>query len=65
MIFKGNIFNSLPNDRILDVTKLKEFADDKLNIAKMTLPVFDTRETLEKEKMLVTGIFSLYRTTNF
>ena len=30
-------FNPLPNDRILDVTKLKAFADDKLNVAKMMI----------------------------
>ena len=29
-------FNSLPNDKILDMTKLKAFAANKLNIAKMT-----------------------------
>ena len=28
--------NSLPNDKIFDLTKLKAFADDKLNIAIMT-----------------------------
>ena len=27
--------NSLPDDKILDWTKLKRFADDKLNVAKM------------------------------
>ena len=29
--------NPLPNDKILDVTKLKAFADGKLNVAKMTI----------------------------
>ena len=29
--------DSLPNDRILDVTKLKAFADNELNVAKMTI----------------------------
>ena len=28
-------FNSLPNDNILDQPKLKVFADDNLNVAKM------------------------------
>ena len=29
--------NSLPKDRILDLTKLKAFADDKFNVAYMNL----------------------------
>ena len=33
--------NSLPNAKILDVTKLKAFADDKINVAQMTISVFD------------------------
>ena len=45
----------LPNDKFLDVNKLKAFADDRLNIAKMTISLFDR---VEKEKMLVTSIFS-------
>ena len=39
-----NIFHtfiSLPNDKILDVTKLKAFADDKLNIARMMISLLD------------------------
>ena len=36
--------NSLPNYKILDVTKLKAFADDKLNIAKMMISPFDRVE---------------------
>ena len=34
--------NPLPNDKILDVTKLKAFADDRLNINKMTISICDT-----------------------
>ena len=37
-------FNPLPNDKILDVTKLKAFADTKSNIAKMTISLFDRAE---------------------
>ena len=33
--------NSLPNDKIVDVTKLKAFADDKLNVAKMMISLSD------------------------
>ena len=31
----------LPDDKILDQTKYKAFADDKLNITKMIISVFD------------------------
>ena len=30
-------FNPLPNDKLLDVTIVKAFADDKLNIVKMMI----------------------------
>ena len=32
---------SLPNDKSLDYTKLKAFADNKMKFAKMTISVFD------------------------
>ena len=35
------IFNSLPNDKILDQSKLKAFADDKLKLIKMAKIVLD------------------------
>ena len=51
--------NPLPNDNFLDVTKLKAFADDKLNAAKRSFFSLIEQKTLwEKEKMLVTSIFS-------
>ena len=34
-------FNSLPNDKIMDVTTSKAFANDKLNVAKNTFSPFD------------------------
>ena len=34
-------FNSLPNDKILDYTKLKAFASDKINVAQMLWFVLD------------------------
>ena len=37
-------FNSLPNDKILEVTKLKTFADNKLKVAKMTISLYDRVE---------------------
>ena len=52
--------NSLPNDKILDRSKLKAFADDKIKVLKMLIFVFEWVENIagEKEKMLVTSIFS-------
>ena len=43
-ILCGELVNPLPNNKILDVTKLKAFADDKLNVAKMTISLLDTVE---------------------
>ena len=37
-------FNPLPKDKFLDVTKSKAFADDILNVAKMTIFLFDREE---------------------
>ena len=34
------IFNSLPNDKILDWTKLNAFADEKLDVAKIKDSVY-------------------------
>ena len=53
------VIKSLPDDKILDWSKLKAFADNNLHVAQMMIYVFDREEkTLcEKEKMLVT-IFS-------
>ena len=36
--------NPFPNDKILHTTKLKALADDNLNIAKMTISLFDREE---------------------
>ena len=56
IVEKSEIVNSLPNDKILEVTKLKGFADNKLNIANVTITLFNRVEnTAEKEKMLVSG----------
>ena len=37
-------FNPLPNNKILDVTKLKAFADAKLNFDKITISLLDRVE---------------------
>ena len=36
-----NLLNSLPNDKILDVSKLKASADDNLNVARMMISLLD------------------------
>ena len=38
--------NPFPYNKILDQTKLKAFADDKLNVAKMRSSVFDGVENI-------------------
>ena len=51
--------NSLPNNKFLDMTKLKAFADHRLNVAVMMISFFDRLEnTVGKEKILETSIFS-------
>ena len=47
-------FNSLLNIKILDVTKLKAFADNKLKIAKMIIFLFDRVDNkLNIAKMMI------------
>ena len=36
-----NVINSLPHDKILAIPKLKTFADDKFDVDKMMISVFD------------------------
>ena len=51
-------FNPLPNDKILDRTKLKAFADDKLYVTKMIISVFDRVENIVgKGKIASTSTF--------
>ena len=38
--------NPIPHDKILDQTKLKEFADDKLNVTKIIISAFDRVEKI-------------------
>ena len=43
--------NPLPKDKFLDMTKLKAFADNKLNIARVTISLCDRAEnTVGKEE---------------
>ena len=39
-------FNSFPRDKILYRTKLKAFAEDKLNVTKVIISVFDRVENI-------------------
>ena len=44
-------FDTLPNNKIFDLTKLKAFAYDKLNVARMTISLLDRVEnTVGKEE---------------
>ena len=56
LIFLCMIFNASLNNKFLDWSKLKAFADDKINVAQMAIFIFET--LWESEKMLVTSIFS-------
>ena len=50
-------FNPLPDDKILDWSKFKALSDDKLNVTKMIILVFDRVENIVgKEKLLVQAI---------
>ena len=40
--------NSLPHNKILDWTKFKGFADNKLHVAKVMISVFDRAENTEE-----------------
>ena len=52
-------FNPLPDDKILDQTKLKAFAGDKLNVTKIIISVFDRVENIVgKEEIAFTRNFS-------
>ena len=45
--------SSLPQDTILDRSKLEAHADDKINVAEMIISLYDRVEKLwETEKML-------------
>ena len=44
---KYYLFNPLPNGKLLDVTKLKAFTDDKLKVAKKMISRFDKVKNTE------------------
>ena len=49
----GGGINSFPHDKILDQIKLKALADDKLNVTKMIISVFDRGENIVKKGEIV------------
>ena len=40
------VLNSLPNNKIVDLTKLKAFADDKINVTRVMIDLFDSVENM-------------------
>ena len=53
------VLNSLPNNKFIDWSKLKAFADGKLNLAdKLKFVLGRAENILGKKKILVTSIFS-------
>ena len=53
------LFKPLPNNKIWDLSKLEALADDKINvIEKLKIVIGRVKTMWEKEKMLVTSIFS-------
>ena len=53
--------NPYPHDKIWDQIKLKAFADDKLDITKMMISVFDREENIMgKGEIACTSNFSLF-----
>ena len=55
---KDDLLNPLPDNKILDQTKLKAFADDKLNVTKMIISDFDRVENVGKGEIACTSNFS-------
>ena len=52
-------FNPFPHDKNLDQTKLKAFAEDKLNVTKMIVSMFDRIENIVgKGEIACTSNFS-------
>ena len=48
-----NLFNSLPNDKILDQSKLKAFADDKIDFVEMMISLLDRVESTGYQHFLL------------
>ena len=46
----ADFFNSVPSNKILDMSKLKAFADHTLNVVEMMISVFVVRKHCRKRK---------------
>ena len=46
MVLYTELVSCLPNNKILDKTKSKAFADNKINVAQMMISVFDKVENI-------------------
>ena len=44
ILYSYEVFNPFPNDKILDLTELKAFADNKLNVTKLMSSLYDRVE---------------------
>ena len=63
LYFYETLLNPFPNDKHLDSSKLKEFADDNLKFDKIGRKLSKRVENMwEKEKLLVTSNFSFSHT---
>ena len=59
----NQILKLLQNDKLLDVKKLKAFADDKLNVTRMTISLFDkSRKHFSKSRKCWLPAFSPFPT---
>ena len=56
------LFSPFPNDKSLDVSKLKAFADEKIKVAKMTISLFDRVENTWKRRKFWSPPFSPFPT---
>ena len=58
-LYFPTIFNSLPNDKILDLSNLKAFTDDKISVTqKVNFVLYGIENIMRKGEMLVTSILS-------
>ena len=56
-------FNSFPKDKILNFSKMKAFADNKLDVAQKVISVFDKAEkNIVGKENAVISIFSFFHT---
>ena len=60
LFLKKRIVNSLPYDKILDWSKLRAIAEDKMNVIHVMKDISELVENIVRKtkKMLVTNIFS-------